>query len=182
MIWVMLQHFVEIGQRPFVVFAARTGDAASQQAVAGSGRGLGEGVARLRALVAPGDLEPAGVAVRCGVPGAVGRRIPLDRDAGEGGAAGTGRRPDPDADRPAAPAALVHAGGSGLVGYAAIKYVAIVVIVIAILVFLGMYLIPALGTILVLVLFAASRTVTRDYQRLQQWTQQLNVPPSAVNH
>ena len=35
-------------------------------------------------------------------------------------------------------------GGSGLVGYAAIKYVAIVVIVIAILVFLGMYLIPAL--------------------------------------
>jgi hypothetical protein len=35
-------------------------------------------------------------------------------------------------------------GGSGLVGYAAIKYVAIVVIVIAILVFLGAYLIPAL--------------------------------------
>jgi hypothetical protein len=35
-------------------------------------------------------------------------------------------------------------GGSGLVGYAAIKYVAIVAIVIAILVFLGLYLIPAL--------------------------------------
>jgi hypothetical protein len=35
-------------------------------------------------------------------------------------------------------------GGSGLVGYAAIKYVAIVAIVIAILVFLGWYLIPAL--------------------------------------
>ena len=35
-------------------------------------------------------------------------------------------------------------GGSGLVGYAAIKYTAIVVIVIAILVFLGWYLIPAL--------------------------------------
>jgi hypothetical protein len=34
--------------------------------------------------------------------------------------------------------------GSGLVGYAAIKYVAIVAIVIAILVFLAMYLIPAL--------------------------------------
>jgi hypothetical protein len=35
-------------------------------------------------------------------------------------------------------------GGSGLVGYAAIKYIAIVAIVIAILVFLGWYLIPAL--------------------------------------
>ena len=35
-------------------------------------------------------------------------------------------------------------GGSGLVGYAAIKYVAIVVIVLAILVFLALYLIPAL--------------------------------------
>jgi hypothetical protein len=34
--------------------------------------------------------------------------------------------------------------GSGLVGYAAIKYAAIVVIVIAILVFLGAYVIPAL--------------------------------------
>ena len=36
-------------------------------------------------------------------------------------------------------------GGSGLVGYAAIKYVAIVVIVLAILVFLALYLIPALS-------------------------------------
>ncbi len=35
-------------------------------------------------------------------------------------------------------------GGSGLVGYAAIKYTAIVVIVLAILVFLALYLIPAL--------------------------------------
>jgi len=35
-------------------------------------------------------------------------------------------------------------GGSGLVGYAAIKYVAIVAIVVAILVFLAVYLIPAL--------------------------------------
>ena len=35
-------------------------------------------------------------------------------------------------------------GGSGLVGYAAIKYIAIVAIVIAILVFLALYLIPAL--------------------------------------
>jgi hypothetical protein len=34
--------------------------------------------------------------------------------------------------------------GSGLVGYAAIKYIAIVAIVIAILVFLALYLIPAL--------------------------------------
>ena len=36
-------------------------------------------------------------------------------------------------------------GGSGLVGYAAIKYVAIVVIVLAILVFLALYVIPALS-------------------------------------
>jgi hypothetical protein len=35
-------------------------------------------------------------------------------------------------------------GGGGLVGYAAIKYVAIVAIVLAILVFLALYLIPAL--------------------------------------
>jgi hypothetical protein len=34
--------------------------------------------------------------------------------------------------------------GSGLVGFAAIKYVAIVAIVIAILVFLALYVIPAL--------------------------------------
>ena len=34
-------------------------------------------------------------------------------------------------------------GGSGLVGYAAIKYVAIVAIVLAILVFLALYVIPA---------------------------------------
>ena len=35
-------------------------------------------------------------------------------------------------------------GGSGLVGYAAIKYAAIVIIVLAILAFLGWYLIPAI--------------------------------------
>jgi hypothetical protein len=35
-------------------------------------------------------------------------------------------------------------GGGGLVGYAAIKYVAIVAIVLAILIFLAVYLIPAL--------------------------------------
>jgi hypothetical protein len=35
-------------------------------------------------------------------------------------------------------------GSGGLVGYAAIKYIAIVAIVLAILVFLAMYLIPAL--------------------------------------
>ena len=34
-------------------------------------------------------------------------------------------------------------GGSGLVGYAAIKYIAIVAIVLAILVFLALYPIPA---------------------------------------
>jgi hypothetical protein len=35
-------------------------------------------------------------------------------------------------------------GGSGLVGYAAIKYAAIVIIVLAILAFLAWYLIPAI--------------------------------------
>ena len=35
-------------------------------------------------------------------------------------------------------------GSGGLVGYAAIKYIAIVAIVLAILVFLALYLIPAL--------------------------------------
>jgi MFS family permease len=33
----------------------------------------------------------------------------------------------------------------------------------------AMYLIPALGVLLTLVLFAASRTVTRDMERLQSW-------------
>jgi HAMP domain-containing protein len=32
-----------------------------------------------------------------------------------------------------------------------------------------MYIIPALGLLLALVLFAASRTVTRDMERLQSW-------------
>jgi MFS family permease len=35
----------------------------------------------------------------------------------------------------------------------------------------AMYLVPILGTLLVVVLFAASRTVTRDYRRLQERTQ-----------
>jgi hypothetical protein len=42
------------------------------------------------------------------------------------------------------PVARDPEGGSGLVGYAAIKYIAIVAIVLAILVFLALYLIPAL--------------------------------------
>jgi MFS family permease len=33
----------------------------------------------------------------------------------------------------------------------------------------AMYLIPAIGVLLILALFVASRTVARDYQRLQQW-------------
>jgi hypothetical protein len=32
-----------------------------------------------------------------------------------------------------------------------------------------MYIIPALGALLTLVLFAASRTVTKDTERLQNW-------------
>lgn len=42
------------------------------------------------------------------------------------------------------PVARDPEGGSGLVGFAAIKYIAIVAIVLAILVFLALYLIPAL--------------------------------------
>ncbi len=36
-------------------------------------------------------------------------------------------------------------GGNGLVGYAAIKYAAIVIIVLAILAFIAWYLIPRIG-------------------------------------
>jgi hypothetical protein len=52
--------------------------------------------------------------------------------------------PEPHNHEETTPAARDPEGGSGLVGYAAIKYVAIVAIVIAILVFLAVYLIPAL--------------------------------------
>ena len=48
--------------------------------------------------------------------------------------------PDHHHDEPA----VREPEGNGLVGYAAIKYIAIVAIVIAILVFLALYLIPAL--------------------------------------
>ena len=51
--------------------------------------------------------------------------------------------PDPHNQDEPAPARDPE-GGSGLVGFAAIKYVAIVVIVIAILIFLAVYVIPAL--------------------------------------
>jgi hypothetical protein len=34
-----------------------------------------------------------------------------------------------------------------------------------------MYLIPALGVLLVLAMFIASRAMLRDYQRLQQWSE-----------
>jgi len=51
--------------------------------------------------------------------------------------------PDPHNHDEPAPARDPE-GGSGLVGFAAIKYVAIVVIVIAILIFLAVYVIPAL--------------------------------------
>jgi hypothetical protein len=39
----------------------------------------------------------------------------------------------------------VHEGSNGLVGYAAIKYTAIVVIVLAILAFLAWYIVPRVG-------------------------------------
>jgi hypothetical protein len=45
---------------------------------------------------------------------------------------------EPHTHRPATP----EEPGSGLVGYAAIKYTAIVVIVLAILGFLGLYVLP----------------------------------------
>ena len=47
-------------------------------------------------------------------------------------------------DDEATPAVRDPEGSGGLVGYAAIKYIAIVAIVLAILVFLAMYVIPAL--------------------------------------
>lgn len=43
------------------------------------------------------------------------------------------------------PAAAPEEPGSGIVGYAAIKYTAIVVIVLAILAFLGLYVLPRIG-------------------------------------
>jgi hypothetical protein len=64
-------------------------------------------------------------------------------EGGEGGVDTMSMTPDPhDHDEPAP--ARDPEGGSGLVGFAAIKYVAIVVIVIAILIFLAVYVIPAL--------------------------------------
>ena len=47
-------------------------------------------------------------------------------------------------DDEATPVVRDPEGSGGLVGYAAIKYIAIVAIVLAILVFLALYLIPAL--------------------------------------
>jgi predicted MFS family arabinose efflux permease len=41
----------------------------------------------------------------------------------------------------------------------------------------AMYAIPALGTLLTLVMFAASRTVTRDAEALQQWMEQAGGAP-----
>jgi hypothetical protein len=52
--------------------------------------------------------------------------------------------PEPHHHEETPPVVRDPEGGSGLVGYAAIKYVAIVAIVVAILVFLAVYLIPAL--------------------------------------
>jgi hypothetical protein len=64
-------------------------------------------------------------------------------EGGEGGYYTMSMTPEPHRHEEPAPVRDPE-GGSGLVGYAAIKYVAIVAIVIAILVFLALYLIPAL--------------------------------------
>jgi hypothetical protein len=63
---------------------------------------------------------------------------------GEGGADAVSMTPEPHHHEETPPVVRDPERGSGLVGYAAIKYVAIVAIVIAILVFLAVYLIPAL--------------------------------------
>ena len=44
----------------------------------------------------------------------------------------------------------------------------------------AMYLIPVLGTLLTLVLFAASRTVTKDTERLQRWMRDSSAEDSTV--
>jgi hypothetical protein len=64
-------------------------------------------------------------------------------EGGEGGVGTMSMTPDPHQHDEPTPARDPE-DGSGLVGFAAIKYVAIVVIVIAILVFLAVYVIPAL--------------------------------------
>jgi len=64
-------------------------------------------------------------------------------EGGEGGHKTMSMTPEPHRHEEPAPARDPE-GGSGLVGFAAIKYVAIVVIVIAILVFLALVVIPAL--------------------------------------
>ena len=52
---------------------------------------------------------------------------------------------EPDHAHESAPApATVHEGSNGVVGYAAIKYTAIVVIVLAILAFIAFYIIPTI--------------------------------------
>jgi hypothetical protein len=45
---------------------------------------------------------------------------------------------------------------------------------------MNLYAIPALGALLMVVLFAASRTVTRDAERLQRWMREsANEAPAA---
>jgi len=40
-----------------------------------------------------------------------------------------------------------------------------------------MYLIPALSVLLALVLFAASRTVTKDMEKLNSWMRESSIQP-----
>jgi MFS family permease len=44
----------------------------------------------------------------------------------------------------------------------------------------AMYIIPALGAILTLVLFAGSRTVTKDMEKLQKWMRESTAEPAAA--
>jgi MFS family permease len=45
----------------------------------------------------------------------------------------------------------------------------------------AMYIIPALGALLTLVLFAASRTVTKDMEKLQRWMRESTTKPSIAD-
>jgi hypothetical protein len=44
----------------------------------------------------------------------------------------------------------------------------------------AMYIIPALGVLLTVVLFAASRTVTKDMEKLQRWMRESTAEESSV--
>jgi hypothetical protein len=44
-----------------------------------------------------------------------------------------------------------------------------------------MYIIPGLGALLTLVLFAGSRTVTKDMEKLQRWMRESTAKPTIAD-